>query len=176
MLIQTLEIEFSKLINPNFTTLMDLWTGLCGDRFAPMWRDVDLSRFPGNIIPFITVVDVSDSNEPFSYRFWGTGHTRVKGVDLTGKSPLSMFPKVVADLIVQEFTLVRNNKTPMSFVHDIRPQSDEASRIQETLRLPLSNDGQNVTNILSLADWQTDQDYWATMYADVKTEARAVAV
>ena len=171
MQIKTLEIEFSKLINPNFSILMDLWTGLCGGRFAPMWRDVDLSRFPGDIIPFITVIDVSDSGDPFSYRFWGTGHTRVKGVDLTGKSPQSMLPKVVADLIFQEFTLVRNNKTPMSFVHDIRPQSDEASRIQETLRLPLSNDGQNVTNILSLADWQTDQDYWSTMYADVKTVA-----
>jgi len=176
MQIQTQQIEIPKLTNPNFSILMDIWTGLCDGRLAPAWRDVKLPTFPGKIIPFITVVDIVESPDQFSYRFWGTGHSRVKGIDLTGKSPQLLTPKAVADLVCEEFTQVRDNKIPMAFVHDIRPQPDEPSKIQETLRLPLSCDGQTVTNILSLADWQTDQTYWSNMYARLKTDSAAATL
>ncbi len=171
MEINNLEIEVSKLTNPNFPELMKIWNKLRGDRIAPAWRDVNLSMFPTSIIPFITVVDVFEEPVSFIYRFWGTGHTRVKGTDLTGKSPLSTIPREVGDFIHHEFTRVRDEATPMAFLHDIRPQLDEPSRFQETLRLPLSSDGKTVTNILSLADWQTDQVYWSQLYNRLRTEA-----
>ncbi len=171
MEINNLEIEVSRLANPNFPELMEIWNALRGVRFAPAWHDVNLSTFPGTIIPFITVVDVTEEPVSFIYRFWGTGHTRVKGTDLTGKSPLSTTPREVAEFIHYEFTRVRDKATPMAFLHDIRPQPDEPSRFQETLRLPLSSDGETVTNILSLADWQTDQIYWSEMYNRLRSRA-----
>lgn len=171
MEIHKLEVAISELTNPNFSMLIKLWDALRGHAFAPAWRDIDLSSFPGDIIPYITVADLLEHEPTVLYRFWGTGHTRVKGIDLTGKSPLAATPPVVGQIIFQEYLQVRDKRVPMAFIHDIRPQSDTSSRFQETLRLPLSNDGHTVTNVLSLADWQTNQDYWVKMYGQIMRDA-----
>ncbi|NQV83592.1 MAG: hypothetical protein HQ494_07195 [Rhodospirillales bacterium] len=116
------------------------------------------------IIPFITVVDVGYQPLAFTYRFWGTGQTQVKGHDFTGKSPLAHIPKEHGELIFREYEIVTERKEPAAFIRGIHPKDYSPSKIQETLRLPLSDDGETINHVVSFADWRTDMELWKQMY------------
>jgi hypothetical protein len=157
------QVPISDLNNPLFADVLDVWKNLRADDMAPPWRVADLLRYPAAVIPFISVVDRTPEGE-FVYRYWGTGHVDVKGYDYTGKSPLNHEPPEYGRMINDEYRTVAQGAEPMAFVHDIRPGLAQVSKYQETLRLPLANDGKTVSGVISFADWRTNAGHWTEMF------------
>ena len=167
------QVAIADLTNPLFAAVLDVWQGLRGDAVAPPWRVADMLRYPSIVIPFISVVDVISEGE-FRYRYWGTGHVDVKGYDYTGRSPLNHEPPEYGRMINDEYRAVAAASQPMGFVHDIRPGLAQVSKYQETLRLPLANDGETVSGVISFADWRTNSGQWTEMFdtlADMPVDA-----
>ena len=157
------QIPVSNLNNPKFQEVLGIWSALRGQSIAPAWNTADLLKYPTSVIPYISVVDVLPDGE-FRYRFWGTGHSDVKGYDYTGQSPRDHEPQEYGHMIHDDYEQVVNQAEPVAFVHDIRPEISHAPKFQETLRLPLSNDGKNVTGVISFADWHTNADHWVDFF------------
>lgn len=146
-------------------SIRQTWEDLRNGSFAPVWSVSDMLRYPVAAIPFFTVVQVmNDEPITFKYLFWGTGHVDVKGVDYTGRSPLDHQPEEHGQAVDREFQMVATQQCPLAFVHDIRPRVDQPSLFQECLRLPLSNDGKQVTHVISYSDWQTDNQQWKRLF------------
>ena len=168
MELQVTERKLSELSRiEDFRISLAVWDDLRGDRFAPPWRTTDLLRLPSRVIPYIAVADVLRDPEDYVYRFWGTGHFDVKGEDLTGCSVRCQKPPALGQILFSEYQLVVARRSPQAFRHDLRPDPDRASLWQETLRLPLSADGVNVTQVLSFADWRTRAENWKELFDDV---------
>lgn len=151
----------------HFRDMLDTWNALRDGRFAPPWRVVDLLRLPTAVIPFIAVVDVVAEPEDFVYRFWGTGHTAVKGSDLTGKSAREHRPAALGEVIFDEYRRVVAERQPLGFRHDLQPHPYCLSVFQDTLRLPLSDDGETVTHVVSFSDWRTRSKEWQQIFQRV---------
>lgn len=152
----------------SFRQVLVLWERLRGDRFAPPWRMLDLVELPTQVLPYLTVVDVRSAPEDYVYRLWGTGHTTIKGADLTGKSVMQYKRPDLARIIFDEFREVVASRRPLGFRHDVMPQPDRLSLYQDTLRLPLSADGESVTQILSYADWRNRGDEWRQLFGTLR--------
>ena len=166
------QVEIANLKNPLFTEVLSVWNDLRDDTIAPPWRGADLLRYPSVVIPFISIIDVLTDGE-FRYRYWGTGHVDVKGYDYTGQSPLAHEPREYGRMINDEYASVVDACQPMAFVHDIRPGLAQVSKYQETLRLPLSNDGSTVSGVISFADWRTNSGQWTEMFDTLSDTATA---
>ncbi|HBC09362.1 MAG TPA: hypothetical protein DC046_17535 [Rhodospirillaceae bacterium] len=148
-----------------FAPVMHVWNGLRKDEaFAPAWSVADLLKFPASTIPYFTVVESFDAPPTFIYRFWGTGHVDVKGIDYTGRAPAEHQPEEHGHAIDREFHMVVDERQALAFVHDLRPQADMTSLFQECLRLPFSNDGKTVTHVVSYSDWQTENEKWKRFF------------
>lgn len=158
MRVQEEELPIESLGSEAFLHVLDTWQALRGDRFAPAWRDVDLTRLSGKIVPFICVADVHTDPEDYVYRFWGTGHTEVKGIDNTGKSVRCHDPAELGETLFREYGRVMRERVPLAFRHDLYPELRHAALYQDTVRLPLSNDGETVTHVLSYADWRSRRE------------------
>ena len=165
------EVPIADLRNPLFADVLAVWTALRDGTMAPPWRVADMLRYPPVVIPFISVVDVTEDGE-FRYRYWGTGHVDVKGYDYTGRSPRDHEPADYGRMINDEYRAVAETAKPMAFVHDIRPGLAQVSKFQETLRLPLANDGRTVSGVISFADWRTNAGHWTEMF-DTLSDATA---
>ncbi len=158
------EITFDELASKSFTVLKSYWEGQRAGRFAPAWRDIDLFALGGAVVPLVTVTDVIESPRDFIYRFWGTGHTEIKGVDNTGKSVRDHDPPSLGEIFWHEYDVVVTEKRPVAFRHDIREADDIVPRYQDVLRLPLSDDGVHVTNVISYADWRSSRESWKKLF------------
>lgn len=169
------QVSAADLTNPLFADVMDVWQGLRGDAVAPPWRVADMLCYPSVVIPFISVVDMIAPGQ-FRYRYWGTGHVDVKGYDYTGCTPLDHEPPEYGRMINDEYQAVSDCAQPMAFVHDIHPGLGQTSKHQETLRLPLANDGKVISGVISFADWRTNAGQWTEMFdilADTPANANA---
>lgn len=165
------EVAIADLRNPLFADALTVWNTLRGDAIAPPWRVADMLRYPPAVIPFISVADLTADGD-FRYRYWGTGHVEVKGYDYTGRSPRDHEPAEYGRMIDSEYRAVAESVQPMAFIHDVRPGLAQVSKFQETMRLPLANDGQTVSGVISFADWRSKADDSAEM-VDVFSDTAA---
>lgn len=154
-----------------FRKVLDTWETLRSDLFAPPWQASDLLLLPSTVVPYVTVVDVHGAGEDFVYRFWGTGHTTIKGDDLTGRSASEHEPRELGKIIFEEYRKVIAERRPLGFRHDLMPYPDRFSLYQDTLRLPLSGDGETVTQVISFADWRTRSREWKRLFRDIQRTA-----
>ena len=127
---------------------LDYWRARCRGAFAPAWIDVDLMALPPQIIPRIMVLDVVQDPLDFVYRFFGTWHVLIADLDMTGKR-ISDYsdPKYRDVLMKQNLAAVRTRK-PQLFDCLLPVPPGERFR-SEILRMPLSDDGEQVTGVLA---------------------------
>ena len=138
---------------PEFGRLLAYWQEIRGDRFAPSWTDVELIELPAKVLPYLTVAEVRVQPLDFVYRFCGTGHMTVKSRDYTNHSITQVRPRIVAEVLFDQFRRTWEARRPLAFRRTIHGFAD-APLSHETLRLPLSGDGEGVHWIISLSDWQ----------------------
>jgi hypothetical protein len=129
--------------------LLDYWRTLCGDRFAPTWKEFDMLEIPVTCIRMTMVKDVEENPRTYRYRFYGSEFTRLNRRDLTGDTTDDVAIPALASAVRQSLDEFVAQKKPrfyqLNFTHEYRRNA-----VQHLLRLPISNDGKSVTSVVSV--------------------------
>lgn len=160
-----LKIEDSRAIADGIAKeLLDIWDDARRSKFAPkLGQDFHLDELGFGRIPCISVVDVLNGGEDYFYRFWGTQHTDVKGLEMSGKLLSEcLLPGVVKRGEVEFPELIRR-RVPTAFIY-VNEHHSGLPREQATYRFPLSSDGENVDGILSYQDLDNKTAVWSSFY------------
>jgi hypothetical protein len=122
------------------------WRSKCeGDRLPPR-RAIDPVEIP-RFLPQITIVEVVPDARRYVYSLVGTKEVEIRGRDPTGKSVLEgFFGPSVDDALGCYDAVVRTRQPHYDDTPYITP--DGRFSDDETLFLPLSEDGEHVSRIL----------------------------
>jgi hypothetical protein len=116
-------VEPRDVQSPKSRIFLDYCRSLQGTQPLPRWSDFKLHALPTDIIPFMAVVDVDGAANSFTYRFWGTGHTALKGVDMTGRPVSGIKASSLACIGQRQYEMILKERRPLIFVHAIKPYS-----------------------------------------------------
>ncbi|MGJ3261421.1 MAG: hypothetical protein ACFE0S_17605 [Rhodospirillales bacterium] len=147
-------LAIEEVATPGILSFYRYWDDLRGDRFAPSWRDVHLDDLDPKIVPYIVVCDVLHDPLRFLVRFWGTQHTARKGADKTGKL-IGAKPDFRGATAMAEYAHVVEKRAPVASLDMVNLHN--FGRMlpfeQALVRFPLSDDGVDVHNVISVAAW-----------------------
>jgi hypothetical protein len=123
------------------------WQSKCSNRSMPARADIDPVDMPRRLLPGICIVDVVADERRYVYRLVGTGDAEVRGNDPTGKSVLEGFFGPSAQDALSCYDRVVTSRAPFL---DAAPFTAPSGKYvnEETLFLPLSDDGETVNKIL----------------------------
>jgi hypothetical protein len=140
-------MEFPETCHPDTITMYKYWLEKCGDRTMPARSDIDPVEMPRRLLPGICIVDVVTDERRYVYRLVGTGDAEVRGNDPTGKSVLEGFFGPSAEDALSCYDKVVKSRAPFL---DAAPFTAPSGKYvnEETLFLPLSDDGMTVNKIL----------------------------
>jgi len=155
--VSSVHISMDEMVNSGCREIYDYWDAVRGARFAPTWRSFDLIRLPGNLIRYTHVVDISAEPFDVKFRFWGTGLTDVLYFDRTGQSLLTTnmgyLDEHRREQVLADYKAVIESQSPMPFLWDASATRVNARRlIVPSIRLPLSDDNENVTGVITHFD------------------------
>lgn len=127
-------------------TMHDYWLQKRGTRRMPARRDIDPTEIP-RLLPGICLVDVVADERRYVYRLVGTADVEVRGCDPTGKSIIEGFFGPSVENVLASYDRVVTTRAPF-----LDPTHFWASTgryvTEETLFLPLSDDGESVNKVL----------------------------
>lgn len=141
-------IEVADIADPTLQEAYQYWAKVRGDVWAPSWNEIDLMALPVSLVPNVTVVDVVYNPLDFVYRFFGTGAVRVHKGEYTGKSITELPPPEYAEILIQQNKLVQKTRKPCGFVVEA-PIGIRSLVWFEVIRMPLSDNGEQVDGIMS---------------------------
>lgn len=146
------EIEPEQL-EGNLAEVYAYWLKAKGDALiGPSWRNFDMLELPPKLLPSLLVLDIAEPVKNSVYRYWGRELTYIHGADLTGKSPYDLTPQALADQLLADHSKVVANRKPLCG-HYIFETFDHYKLTHSMIRLPLSSDGETVSNILIATDY-----------------------
>ena len=127
--------------------MYEYWRSKCGHRAMPARSDIDPLDMPRRVLPGICIVDVVADERRYVYRLVGTGDAEVRGSNPTGKSVLEGFFGPSAADALSCYDRVVKSRAPFL---DAAPFTAPSGRYvnEESLFLPLSDDGETVNKIL----------------------------
>lgn len=161
--ITSLPVDLAVVLESRCRHVFELWEKLRGNRFAPAWREFDFLCLPPDEIAHIRVVDVRDDPFDLVYRFWGTGLVAILGSERTGKSLLDVSSPRVADAVA-EYRQVIEARAPYAFIYDAKTTRQTLPLFAPAIRLPFSDDGKTVTQVLGYSDFQSNSDRWVEVF------------
>ena len=140
-------MEFPDSCHPDTVTMYRYWLEKCGNRPMPTRADIDPVEMPKRLLRGICLVDVVADERRYVYRLVGTGDVEVRGNDPTGKSVLEGFFGPSAEDALSCYDKVVEKRAPFL---DPAPFTAPSGKWinEETLFLPLSEDGVTVNKIL----------------------------
>lgn len=127
-------------------------------RVGPRWGDFDLMRLTLSYLPTAVVVDYDARDRTFRYRFWGSRLTPVFGKDLTGKT-FDDAPGVFPRLAHKTYSLVVEQMAPC-LIRFWVTSDGKTSPFQTAFRMPLSEDGDTVSGVVSLLLLEYKKHLW----------------
>lgn len=133
------------------------WNAWRGERAFPAWRGVDLIDLPAALLPATAVVDVGAQPRTFVYRYWGSALTRLFGADYTGRPCGDLRPPEFRDVTIDGYEAVIERRAPLVFGRDYTTETKRRYH-DLVLRLPLSNDGERITHVVSVVVVDAPQD------------------
>ena len=140
---------------PSIKQLHDYWLQRRGDRALPRRADIDPLDIP-HLLPKVLLVDIERDPFRVRYRVVGTDAAEWQGRDFTGNYVDEVrFTK--PDEILALYRRAAEEKTP-TFRSDTWPKPNGVTRAVETAILPLSDDGEHVTQCLAIEDFQEFRD------------------
>jgi len=140
---------------PSIKQLHDYWTLCRGERAMPRRADIDPADIP-HLLPNVFLVDIEQ--EPFRvrYRVVGTNAVEWQGRDFTGYYLDEMrFNR--PDELLALYRRAVEEKVP-TFRSGTWQMPNGVTRAVETAILPLSDDGETVTQCLAIEDYQDFRD------------------
>lgn len=154
-------MEFPKSCHPDTITLYNYWLAKCGNRAMPARVNIDPVEMPRQLLPGICITEVVSDERRYVYRLIGTGEVEVRGNDPTGKSVLEGFFGPSAEDALGCYDKVIETRAPLL---DPTPFTAPSGKwiTDETLFLPLSDDGVTVNKILVFSYSRDIQRYSET--------------
>lgn len=138
-------------LHPYCRALLARWEAARGDRFAPSWRALDLIQIaPPAALAHCSMVERTEDEPGFVYRFFGTWHAILHNRDLTGKPLTALRPANHAQRLQAEYAEVVAQRRPLAFRFDVPVLTGTRSQ-REVIRLPLSNNGTDVDAVVATA-------------------------
>jgi hypothetical protein len=145
--ITPIDTDTVSLLHPDAQALYYYWLNKRGQRPMPRRSDIDPTEIPPRVLPGISLVEVVPDDRRYVYRLMGTAEVQVRGFDPTGKSVLEGFlaPDVNDALGCYDKVVAKRIPLvdPVPFI-----AADGRYVPEETIFLPLSDDGSNVNKIL----------------------------
>lgn len=140
-------LEFPSTCRPETVILYEYWHRKRGDRLMPSRGDLDPAEIPTRLLPCISLIDVVSDERRYVYRLVGTADVQVRGFDPTGKSVREAFYGPNVENALSCYDKVVSTRAPLL---DTEPFIATNGRYasEETIFLPLSDDGRSVTKIL----------------------------
>ncbi len=129
----------------------DYWRGLGGEELRCGWKQFDLNAIPPDLVSSTMVVDVGPTMEDNRYRFWGSQMTHIHGGDMTGKSPRELKPKEMAEAVFHQHWKLIKERVPSASIFEF-VKATGTVHSHRSLRLPLSDDGESVSQIVVVVD------------------------
>lgn len=129
-----------------------LWMEKRGQDWAPSLSDFRLDDLGARILPWSIIVDVQPNADDFLYRFWGSKRTTLIGVEMTGKFASEITDPFMREGNIKEYLEVQKLKKPLLCNTPVTRKSGVEMTIQ-SIRLPLTNDGIDVTHIYSAINY-----------------------
>jgi len=151
---------------PVFNDVIQYWEKRRGTAFAPPWHAVDLLEFPSELLPYCIVVDLHEADDKVSYRYFGSGIAELHGFELTNRTSDSIEPPELRDHIIRQYRSVAEAREPQFFATELVVKRD--IKLQHfMLRLPLSNDGKAVTNIITFENFEDHREALHEYYSEM---------
>ena len=147
-----------------FETVVDRWREKAGPGLLPAWRSFELMDFEG-WWGWLTVIDLlSDDATDHRYRLWGSNLARVFGMEMTGRRMADEWggPSDARHYSSGDIELLRAVAgTPCIGVAS-GPIDGRFPTIHAmtTVRMPMADDGQIVTRVLSAVVLREEDDPW----------------
>jgi len=129
--------------------LVEYWHSITPkDSVGPAWSAFDLLSIPPRYLPTTLVVDYEEDSDTFRYRYWGREIASVAGGDYTGKTVKDL-PGIYRDPADRSYRTGIASKKPCFEHYSIVDKGKEIN-FQRVVRLPLSEDGRQVTGFVSV--------------------------
>lgn len=140
-------IEFPGTCHAATLAIHAYWLEKCGERRMPRRSDIDPVTMPRQALPGICIVEVVPDERRYVYRLVGTGEVELRGNDPTGEAVKDGFFGPSVEDVLACYDRVVSTRAPFL---DPAPFTSPGGRYVtvETLFLPLSEDGINVSKIL----------------------------
>ena len=136
-----------------FSDVFDFWSSKKNNGRLPHVSDFKLDELPTKILPWSIVADVIIEDDAVSYkfRFWGTQRASLIGYDMTGRYLSEVSSDDMREGNRSEYDYVLAQKKPILCPTPIVTSTGRPIAMT-SIRLPLSNDGENVTRVFSALD------------------------
>lgn len=140
-------MEIPQTCHPDTVAIHEYWISKCAGRTMPARADLDPVEMPRHLLRGICIVDVVEDERRYVYRLVGTGDVEVRGNDPTGKAVAEGFFGPSADDALRCYDSVVETRAPL--LDPIPFTAPNGKWInEETIFLPLSDDGEKVNKIL----------------------------
>ena len=141
--------EFLAYCDPKVRHLFDYWEARGGEGAMPHPRDIDPIDIPQHL-PYVLLVDIEHPGPRFIYRLVGTREVDTRGQDPTGKPVETHFFGPSREEVLACYHYVHERG---SFLFDRSTYLSTEGRPsqEETLFLPLSDDGVQVSQVMVYA-------------------------
>lgn len=147
-IVGTTEIGREDIAALDIDAVCRQWDRVRGECFAPTLRAFRLDELPPALVPRMAIVDFVGPPLDYFYRFFGTGMTEIAGQELTGKTYYADKIEGYGFVNAKLFPVLIETKSPM--FHQITWESVKGLLfVTTTARLPLSNDGSQVTGAIT---------------------------
>ena len=134
-----------------FGRARDWWDRIRGDRWAPSRHDINPAEIP-SVLQHLLMVDVIRPGPRYRYRLAGTGSAAIHGFELTGHYIDELQPPEFAAQLQDQLNIVVETRK-LQFVRWRFINREGYARDYRVLRLPVSNDGEQVDIIIMVADF-----------------------
>ena len=138
----------TELVHPVLQQLYAYWLDKSAGRFAPRRADIDPVDF-AYAIGWTALIDVVDGGASFRPRVWGGNMKAFSRGDYTGQHRLQFIDGDITPIVLEGFRWVVANRKPSSTLRDILTAMRHYRF--ESVVLPLSDDGETVTQLLAAA-------------------------
>lgn len=161
-------LRLDDVASPEFRFVHELWQRKRGGRRAPARGDFSPTDMP-QVLPRLILIDVVRDPPDFRYRLAGTETFFIHGVELTGRSVLSIVPAKQGQLAWNDLSEIVETWEPQHVQLEFINQ-DGHRRSYRVLRLPLSSDGTAVDMVMVIQDFGTDPEKMKDFYTATHRE------
>ena len=149
-----IEINADTTLPVNFQAVFDMWAELPKSPELPLASGFSLEFVPPKLLPWSVLVDVEIDPLDFRFRFWGTERTNLIGAEMTGKLISDIAHESMREGNRKEYQNVYRHGQAVLCRTPIVMRSGLES-VRTSIRLPLSDNGVEVSRIFSAIDPDT---------------------